>query len=357
MSSARRLALAAVVAIVALAAGACSSSRTSTPAGPSGKVALLLPDLDTSRYEAADVPYFSQKLLDVCPACTVDYKNADNSADTQRSQAQAELDAGATVLVISAVDGKAAAAIVTAAKAKNVPVIAYDRLILGAAVDYYISFDNAKVGTLQAQALLTALGPKAGTGKILWVNGSPTDNNAKLFKSGAHAVLDGKVSVAAEFDTPGWKPDNAQAWATRELAALQGQPIVGVYAANDGTAGGVIAALHAAGRADVPVTGQDAQVDALQRILSGSQYMTVYKAIRPEAERAATLAVDLMRGRKDQAPSTIDNGAGQVPSFLLDPVAVTKADIKGTVLKDGFVTVASLCTGASSESCHTAGIS
>jgi D-xylose transport system substrate-binding protein len=357
MSAGRRLAL-AVVALVALAAGGCSGSGSpNTGNTASGRVALLLPDLDTSRYEAADEPYFSQKLMDLCPNCTVDYKNADGTAATQLQQAQAELDAGAKVLVVDAFDGKAAADIVTAAKAKNVPVIAYDRLILGAPVDYYISFDNAKVGTLQAQALLTALGTKASAGKILWVNGSPTDNNAKLFKSGAHGGLDGKVTIAGEYDTPGWKPADAQAWATGELAALKGQPIVGVYAANDGTAGAVIAAMKAAGVPSVPVTGQDAQVDALQRILSGTQYMTVYKAIRPEAEKAAQLAVDLINGKRDPAPSTVDNGTIQVPSFLLDPVAVTKADIQGTVLKDGFVTVASLCTGATSEACRAAGIS
>jgi D-xylose transport system substrate-binding protein len=258
--------------------------------------------------------------------------------------------------VIAAVDGKAAAAIVVAAKARNVPVIAYDRLILNAPVDSYISFDNAKVGTLQGQALLTALGGKASTGKILWVNGSPTDNNAKLFKRGAHSTLDGKTSVAAEFDTPDWKPANAQAWATTTLSSLRGESIVGVYAANDGTAGGVIAAMKRAGLPDVPVTGQDAQVDALQRILAGSQYMTVYKAIRPEAEKAADLTLDLLNGRTTTAPTTTDNGAGQVPSFLLDPVAVTRDTIKSTVLKDGFVTVASLCTGASSAACRAAGI-
>src|SRR6185436_13491873 len=167
----------------------------------------------------------------------------------------------------------------------------------------------------QADALLAALGDEAGRGEILWINGSPTDNNATLFKRGAHRVLDGRVRVAAEFDTPEWNPDNAKAWATWTLAALRGRRLVGVYAANDGTAGAAVAALRAAGYPKLPVTGQDAEVAALQRILDGEQYMTVYKAIRPEAERAAELAVDLLRGRRVTAPSTTDNGDGAVPSF------------------------------------------
>jgi D-xylose transport system substrate-binding protein len=237
-----------------------------------------------------------------------------------------------------------------------VPVISYDRLVLKTPVDYYISFDNAKVGSLQAAALLTALGPKAAQGEILWINGSPTDNNATLFKQGAHAGLDGKVRVAAESDTVEWNPDNAKAWTARTLPTLRGRTIVGVYAANDGTAGGAIAAMKAAGLPQVPVTGQDAETAALQRILVGDQYMTVYKAIRLEAETAAELANDLVRGKHPTETSTVDNGAGQIPSILLDPVTVTKDTIASTVVKDGFVTPSALCAGAYAEACRTAGI-
>jgi D-xylose transport system substrate-binding protein len=209
---------------------------------------------------------------------------------------------------------------------------------------------------LQAQALLTALGPKAGAGDILWINGSPTDNNATLFKEGAHSGLDGKVTVAGEYDTVDWNPDNARAWADDELRHLKGHKIVGVYAANDGTAGAAIAALHAAGLRDVPVTGQDAETAALQRILAGEQYMTVYKAIRSEAEQAADLADDLLHGKHPDAPDHVDNKASQVPSFLLDPVAVTRDNIADTVIKDGFVTPGSLCAGAYASACREAGI-
>ncbi|MER7279505.1 substrate-binding domain-containing protein [Dactylosporangium sp. NPDC000244] len=352
-----RKAFAAVLAVAVLASGCTETLKTdATGGGPAARVALLLPERKASRYEAGDQPYFAQKLSELCPGCTVDYRNAEQNAATQLQQAKDALDQGAKVLVLTPVDSVAAGEIVTEAKRRGVPVISYDRLVLKTAVDYYISFDNAKVGALQAQALLTALGPKASQGEILWINGSPTDNNATLFKQGAHAGLDGKVKVAAESDTAEWNPDNAKAWTAGILPTLRGRTIVGVYAANDGTAGAAIAAMKAAGMPAVPVTGQDAETAALQRILVGEQYMTVYKAIRAEAETAAALADDLLRGRKPTETSTVDNGAGQVPSILLDPVAVTKDTIAGTVIKDGFVTAGALCAGQYAEACRAAGI-
>ncbi|WP_433218171.1 sugar ABC transporter substrate-binding protein [Dactylosporangium sp. CS-047395] len=346
----------AVLTTALLLSGCTETLKTDTDSGPTARVALLLPERKASRYEAGDQPYFAQKLADLCPGCTVDYRNAEQSADTQLQQAKDALDQGAKVLVLTPVDSVAAGQIVTAAKQRGVPVISYDRLVLKTAVDYYISFDNAKVGTLQAEALLTALGAKASQGEILWINGSPTDNNATLFKQGAHAGLDGKVKVAAESDTADWSPDNAKAWTARVLPTLRDRTIVGVYAANDGTAGAAIAAMQAAGLPQVPVTGQDAETAALQRILVGDQYMTVYKAIRTEAETAATLADDLVRGRKPAVTEAVDNGAGQVPSILLDPVTVTKDTIAATVVKDGFVTPGALCAGRYADACRTAGI-
>jgi D-xylose transport system substrate-binding protein len=352
----RVVALLAVSLLASGLAGCTESLETDKVSGPSAKVALLLPERKASRYEAGDQPYFAQKLSELCPGCEVDYRNAEQSAGTQLTQAKDALAKGAKVLVLTPVDSIAAGEIVGLAKAANVPVISYDRLVLKTAVDYYISFDNAKVGSLQAASLLQALGAKAAAGEILWINGSPTDNNATLFKQGAHAGLDGKVRVAAESDTAEWNPDNAKAWTARILPTLRGRTIVGVYAANDGTAGAAIAAMKAAGMAQVPVTGQDAETAALQRILVGDQYMTVYKAIRTEAETAATLANDLVRGKRPAAPATVDNGAGQVPSILLDPVTVTKDTIASTVVKDGFVTPSALCAGAYAEACKAAGI-
>src|SRR5205807_45245 len=218
-------------------------------------------------------------------------------AAAQQSQAEAMLTNGVKVLVLDAVDGAAAAAIAVKAKAAKVPVTSYDRLSAGSdALNYYLSFDNAKVGQLQGNALLTALNGKANA-SVVFINGSPTDNNAKLFKQGAHSVLDGKVTIAKEYDTPDWSPDKAQSEMQQALTAI-GNKVDGVYAANDGTAGGAIAAMKAAGVSPwPPVTGQDAELAAIQRIVGGQQYMTVYKAIKPEAEDAAIMAVNIAQGK------------------------------------------------------------
>src|SRR5581483_4276991 len=257
------------------------------------------------------------------------------------------------------VDSDAAAAIADLAKTKNVPVISYDRLIKGTdAVNYYISFDNEQVGKLQGQSLLQALSGKTNP-SIVMINGSPTDNNATLFKKGAHSVLDGKVTIAKEYDTPDWSPDKAQEEMTQALTAL-GNKVDGVYAANDGTAGGAIAAMKAAGLSPLPpITGQDAELAAIQRILAGEQYMTVYKAIKPEAEAAAELAFDLLTGKQPD-PSMlngkVNNGKTDVPSILLTPVAVTKANVKDTVIADGFWSVDQVCTSDYTAACAAAGL-
>ncbi len=350
------LAVAATLALTGCGMFDLSATTTQKDTAKAGKIALLLPERAASRYDTADYPYFAQRVMQLCPDCTVDYYNATGDADVQAKQADDALAAGAKVLVMSSVDSRAGGRIVEKAAAKGVPTISYDRLVLGTKVDYYVSFDNAGVGKLQAEALLKALGTKASEGEILWVNGSPTDNNATLFKRGAHAGLDGKVKIAAESDTADWKPSNARAWADSVLPGMKGRKIIGAYAANDGTAGAVIAALKAAGYGQVPVTGQDAEIAALQRILTGDQYMTVYKAIRPEAEKAAELAVDLVRGKRQETSVTTDNQAGEVPSFLLQPLTVTKENMKDTVLADGFVTPSSLCAGEYSQACAAAGI-
>jgi D-xylose transport system substrate-binding protein len=332
----------------------------SSPQSSGGKkIALLLPESKTTRYETQDRPLFQAKLQQICSDCQVIYSNANQDATAQQSQAEAALTNGANVLVLDAVDGAAAAVIADRAKQQNVPVIAYDRLITGTQnVDYYISFDNERVGVLQGTALLQALEGKSNA-QVVMINGSPTDNNASLFKRGAHSVLDGKVQIAKEYDTPDWSPDQAQNEMQQALTAL-GNKVDGVYAANDGTAGGAIAAMKAAGVSPwPPVTGQDAELTAIQRILTGDQYMTVYKAIKPEAEDAAILAFDLATGA--QVPSSATNGqtdnkAKQVPSILLTPVSVTKDNVKSTVVADGFWTRDQICTSDYAAACQQAGI-
>jgi D-xylose transport system substrate-binding protein len=345
-------------ALVALAG--CGTGGSGNPGSTStgGKIALLLPETKTARYESKDRPLFEAKVKALCSSCEILYSNANQDAAQQQSQAEAALTNGAKVLVLDAVDGAAAAAIANKAKQQNVPVISYDRLITGTPnVDYYISFDNAAVGKLQGTALLQALGSKTNA-SVVMINGSPTDNNAKLFKQGAHSVLDGKVTIAKEYDTPDWSPDKAQNEMTQALTAL-GNKVDGVLAANDGTGGGAIAAMKAAGVKPLPpVTGQDAELAAVQRIIAGEQYMTVYKAIKPEAEGAAQLAVDLVQGKKPtNATGSTNNGAKDVPSVLLTPVAVTKDTVKSTVVADSFWSASDICTTQYADACKAAGIS
>jgi D-xylose transport system substrate-binding protein len=358
---------AATSAPAATATTAAAATATTAPAASAnGKIAFLLPENKTARYESQDLPDFKAKLtaLGFDVNANLIYSNANQDASAQQAQAEAALTNGAKVLVLDPVDSAAAASIADAAKAQGVPVIAYDRLITGsAAVSYYISFDNVKVGQLQAQSLMTALSSIAKP-TIVMINGSPTDNNAKLFKQGAHSVFDplvaaGKLTIAKEYDTPDWSPDQAQTEMTQALTAL-GNKVDGVYAANDGTAGGAIAAMKAAGLTPIPpITGQDAELAAIQRILVGQQYMTVYKAIKPEAEAAATLAYDLLTNTtvpSDMVTGTTNNGKIDVPSILLTPVAVTKDNVKTTVIADGFWTAAQVCTTDYAAACTAAGI-
>lgn len=348
----RRNALVWIVAAALLASavfGLAGCGQQQQQAGTGGgeaaaplKIALLLPETKTARYETQDKPLFEEKVKQLAPDAEILYSNANQDATEQQSQADAALTNGANVLVLDPVDSASAASIVEKAAAQKVPVISYDRLILDAPVDYYVSFDNEKVGTLQGQALLDKLTADGNAGKtIVMINGAPTDNNAKLFKKGAHSVLDGKVEIGAEYDTPDWSPDKAQSEMDQAITKLGKDGFVGVYAANDGTAGGAIAAMKGAGidPTKIPSTGQDAELAGIQRVLLGEQYMTVYKAIKAEAYAAAELAVALAKGETPPASlklTDVDNGAGQVPSVLLEPVAVTKDNIKDTVVADGF---------------------
>ena len=354
----------ALCSALALTAAACGDddNGSSGSGGEAKQIALLLPESKTARYEAQDRPLFTAKLKAECPNCELIYSNADQDAAKQQQQAEAAITKGADVLVLDPVDSASAASVVTRAKQSNIPVISYDRLITDADVDFYISFDNEQVGKLQAESLVEALGDPSGK-QIVMINGAPTDNNAKLFKAGAHSVLDSSgVKVGKEYDTPDWSPDKAQTQMEQAITALGKGSIDGVYAANDGTGGGAIAAMKSAGidPQKIPVTGQDAELAAIQRILAGEQYMTVYKAIKPEAEAAATLAVALANGK--QAPSGLingktDNGRKQVPSVLLKPVAVTKDNVADTVIADNFYKASEVCTGKFKSACAQAGIS
>jgi D-xylose transport system substrate-binding protein len=255
-----------------------------------------------------------------------------------------------------------------------VPVVSYDRLILDTPdVAAYVSFDNVRVGQLQGQALSKKLADDGNpSGPIVRINGSPTDNNAKLFGQGAaSAFSQAGVQVAKEYDTPDWSPDQAQTEMDQAITALGKTGFKGVYAMNDGTAGGAIAAMEAAGvdPTTVPTTGQDAELDAVQRILAGTQFMTVYKATKPEAETSAKIAVALAKG--DPIPTGLivqqtktNNGSTDVPSFLLTPQAADKTNIKSVTYggqaligADGYWTPQEVCTAQFQSACQQAGIS
>ena len=205
-------------------------------------------------------------------------------------------------MVLDPVDSAAAAAIVNQANSKDVPVISYDRLLLNSKPDYYVEFDSPSVGKIQGNALVDKLKEDGKKGGIVMINGAPTDNNAKLFKEGAHSVIDEQRVQGRSRSTtrPSWSPEKAQREMDQAIAALGKDGFVGVYAANDGTAGGAIAAMKGAGidPSTVPVTGQDAELAAIQRILAGEQYMTVYKPIKPLADKAAEWAVKLVNGEE-----------------------------------------------------------
>jgi D-xylose transport system substrate-binding protein len=371
------LATAACIAIVAVAAG-CGGGGSSTSSGGGGetgeeasgggggslKIALMLPENETPRYETNDKPDFEKAVKEKCSGCEISYFNAGGDAEKQQSQGEAALTQGAEVIVLDPMDSKSAAAIVEKAHAQEVPVVSYDRLIENSEVSAYVSFNNEKVGEQQAETLAKKLKeinkPK---GPIIMINGDPADPNAALFKAGAHKGFEAAgVEIAKEYDTPGWTAENAQREAQQAITALGNNGFAAIYAANDETGGGAIAAMKGAGinPEEKPVTGQDATVAGLQRILKGEQFMTIYKEIEPEATTAAEMAIAL--GENGELPSSlnkteVNNGKTEVPSVLFTSVPVTKENVKSTVIADGFVKPSELCEGAFVSACKEAGIS
>jgi D-xylose transport system substrate-binding protein len=351
--------------VAAIAVSACGSdddsgggSSTSASGGSGGgkalKVAFLLPETKVARYESKDKPYFQQKLKELCPNCKFLYANANSDAAQQNQQANSMLTQGANVLVVDPYDGEAAASIVNAAKSKNVPVVAYDRLISSPDLSYVISNDYFKVGQLQGKALVDKLkkdGADPSKGGILMMNGDRRDNNAGNIKRGALSVIDKSgYKVLASIDT--WDPAEAQKWMAGQATKYKGK-ILGVYSANDGNAGGAIAALKAANVNPIPpMTGLDASVEGLQAILKGDQYMTTYNAFKSEAYTAAEVALALAKGQQPKSNAKVDGH----PASLNPPVAVMKDNIKKAVIDDGFYKPSEICTPAYKDECQSAGI-
>lgn len=373
MSSSRASSTPTIRRVVALGAfavfgvgslAACGANDAQSGGDSSGEgggdkvIALLLPESKTTRYEAFDRPLFEAKVAELCDDCTVDYYNADQDEAKQNEQVDSAIGKGASVVVLDPVNGEGATGMVQTAQDADATVIAYDRFIEGA--DYYMSFDNFSVGEAQGEALVEAVGD---SGDILMLNGAPSDPNAAQFKEGAHSVLDESgLTIIEEYDNPDWSPENAQQWTTDQLAKYDPSDIAGVYAANDGQAGGVVSAMTGAGVASdalPPITGQDAELAAIQRIIAGEQAMTVYKPIPIEAETAAEVAVAIANG--DEAPETSEGGVSQsdyegVTSYIFDPVVVTQDNVADTIVADEFYAVEDICSGQYADACKAAGL-
>jgi D-xylose transport system substrate-binding protein len=362
---ARALAIAAAALALTLGIAACGGDDDDSGGGGGGggKIALLLPETKTTRYEEQDRPNFEKHVKELCADCEVIYANANQDPAKQQQQAEAAITQGAKVIVISSVDVKSAAAIVQRAQQSDVKVVAYGRLIPDAPIDYYVSIDPFKVGQQQAEVQMDAIEKDGGSSpKVVMINGAPTDSNAKPYKDGARQTLEKRgAQVVKSFDTPDWSPDKAQQEMEGSITSLGSDGFNAVYVANDGMAGGAIAALKG-GNIDPAtrfVTGQDAELAGIQRILVGEQLMTVYQPIIKIANTAAEIAVPIAQGKEpaaDVTPEKVDNGEKQVPSALLATIAIEKDNIKSTVVKDGFLKVPDICTGQYAQACKEAGL-
>jgi D-xylose transport system substrate-binding protein len=318
-------------------------------------VAFLMPDQASTRYEQHDWPGFQAAMAELCADCTLIYQNANADAALQQQQFNSVIAQGAKIVVLDPVDSSAAAALVEIAHSQDVKVIAYDRPIPDQPADFYVSFDNEGIGYAIAQSLvdhLKAEGVAEGSG-VLQVNGSPTDAAAGLIRDGIDRALDASgYQTLAEFDTPDWAPPAAQEWVAGQITRF-GDQIVGVVAANDGTAGGTIAALKAAGVDPVPpVSGNDATIAALQLIIAGDQYNTISKPSEIVARAAAEAAVALMAGNTPEATHTLYD----TPSQLFVPAVVTAENIKEVIFDGGIQTAAEICTAEYAEACTALGI-
>ncbi|MER8185347.1 substrate-binding domain-containing protein [Kitasatospora sp. NPDC094015] len=358
----RRAVIGTAAVSMALSMAACgkagSDKKDSAASGDTKSIGLLLPEnASSTRYESFDKPFIEAKVKALCADCNVKYSNAEGSAAKQKQQFDTLIAQGVKVIILDAFDAKSTQSWVKEAADKGVKVIAYDRLATGP-VSAYVSFDNEKVGELQGQALVDALGAKAADANIVMINGDEADPNAAKFKSGAHKVLDGKVKKVVYEQSGEWKPTVAGQKVGAAITQLGKDGFQAVYSANDGMAAAIITQLKGAG-ITVPVGGQDAGLDAIQRLVSGDQAYTIYKAYKPLADSAAELAVDLLQGKdiKSVASASIDSDTDKgIPAKLLDPKVVTKANIQDTVIADGLYKAADICTGDYAAACATAGL-
>jgi D-xylose transport system substrate-binding protein len=370
--SRRALAIGGALCALTFAVAACGSDNNNSTSSSGGgasttsgskaqKVGVLLPDTKSSvRWESFDRPLLQAAFKSAGVPVTID--NAQGDKSTQQQQAEQLITNGAKVLLLVNLDSGSGAAIEANAQSRGVKVIDYDRLTLKGQAAYYVSFDNVKVGELQGQGLVKCLG-SASKPAIAELNGSPTDNNATLFKQGYDSVLKplysgGKATKVADQSVPDW--DNQKALTIFEqMLQKANNKIDGVLAANDGLGNSAISAIKARKLKQIPVTGQDATPQGIQNILSGDQCMTVYKAVKKEADAASKLAIALATGKQPEAGlvnGKTNDTARDVPSVLLTPEAITKDNIK-VVFDDGFLKPSEVCVGKYADLCTKAGIS
>ncbi|MFF4015315.1 substrate-binding domain-containing protein [Streptomyces sp. NPDC001843] len=366
----RRIALSVAATTMTLSLAGCGmlnatgdSSDASPTKGNDVTVGVLMPEKTNTRYAEFDYPIMRDRISELTKkqGKTV-YANAGSSLKTQIRQMQQMIDDKVDLIVLDAVDSHGIAPMVKKAHEAGIPVIAYDRLAEGP-IDAYASFDNELVGEVQARTLLEALGPQADTSdKVVMINGSSTDPNTAQFKEGALSELNGKVTIADSYDTPLWDPKNAEKEMTKAINTIGKDNIAAVYSANDAMAGAIVDAFHNAGVTHLPpITGQDAELSAVQRVVSGEQYMSVYKPYPDLAQAAAEMAVAKLQGRDIQFDSLtqdkVDSPTNKdIPAQLVTVNALTQKTIKSTVLADGIYKVDDICTPKLKADCAAIGL-
>ena len=324
--------------LLTMLTGACVSgtqtnSRKKKGPNETVRIGFSMDTLKEERWQR-DKALVEQRCKEVGAECEIQVANGDDAVQTK--QCDNLLTKGVDVLIVAPHNGQIAASIVEAAHKQGVPVISYDRLIRNSDVDLYVSHQVVKIGQMQAQYALDHQ-PK---GNYVLIGGSPTDNNALLLRDGQMQVLKpaidkGDIKVVSDQFAKEWKAEEALR-ITEDALTKTNNDIKAIVASNDGTAGGAISALPPQLVGKVLVTGQDAALDAVQRVVEGKQTMTIYKPIVPLANSAVDAAMKLARGEKVEAKDKINNGKIDVPSILQEPIVVDKNNVMQTVIKDGY---------------------
>lgn len=363
----RKSAIVAAVLFGASALTACGAGGSGEGGGGDGDltIGLLLPDNASSRYENFDRPLFEAAVADLCDTCEVLYSNADGEVSNQLDQANSAIANGADVLVVQAVDSDGSKPVGDAALAADVPVIAYERALNGTeGTSYFASLDGVRTGGLQAAVIIEALEEEGNpTGPVLMVNGSPTDSGARDYEQGATEAFEAAgVEILDSFQTPEWDPAQAQDQVDQWITRYGVDGFEAIYAANGGTAGAASAALQSAGAdpEDYFITGQDAELSEIQRIVQGTQYQTIYKPLHELAGVAAEAAVALANGQEpdpEKFSNETDMGTPDpVPTAYVDAISVLQDNIADTVIADEFFTVEEICTSDYAEACSEIGL-